>query len=346
MGPVPALSPDAGPRRHRGRASAIGAFALALCALCLLAAQGASGRASHTHARSSSAFVTGIGDEHTEMFTNPLWLKLHMRIVRYIAPYDAAERPYSLKLATEWIHDAEADHVQVLVAFYHSEYTATRLPSVATYRADVARFIALFPHVSEYEAYDEANRGNQPGAYASPSAARAAQYYQALLGVCKGCTVVGLDVLDSRFIASTLRYIAAFKREVRRLHTAMPAIWGLHDYSDVNRLQSWRTRKLTRALGHDVWLTETGGIVHLGKEFRDVRGSGLLRAARVLKFTFALAASQPAIKRVYLYDWTGSPPGWRFDAGLTDSHYGPRPGYVVVCRELHAGSCTARSASR
>ncbi len=47
----------------------------------------------------------------------------------------------------------------------------------------------------------------------------------------------------------------------------MPTIWGLHNYSDINRLQSWRTHRLVRALGGQVWLTETGGIVKFAGEF-------------------------------------------------------------------------------
>ena len=43
----------------------------------------------------------------------------------------------------------------------------------------------------------------------------------------------------------------------------MPKIWGLHNYSDINRLQSWRTRELVQAMGGQVWLTETGGIVQI-----------------------------------------------------------------------------------
>ena len=50
-------------------------------------------------AHAAFAFETGIGDEHPEMFSNPLWLQLHTKITRYIAPYDAAVRPYSLALA-------------------------------------------------------------------------------------------------------------------------------------------------------------------------------------------------------------------------------------------------------
>src|SRR5207244_10575020 len=64
-------------------------------------------------------------------------------------------------------------------------------------------------------------------------------------------------LLDQNNTGPTLEYISEFKHEVGRLHTVMPGIWGLHDYSDVNRLQSWRTREVSRALGGEVWLTET-----------------------------------------------------------------------------------------
>ncbi len=85
----------------------------------------------------------------------------------------------------------------------------------------------------------------------------------------------------------------------------MPKIWGLHNYSDVNRLESWRTRDIVKALGGQVWLTETGGIVKFGGAFPNKHGSGLTRAAKVLKFMFAVAGSMPQIKRLYIYDWNG-----------------------------------------
>ena len=65
------------------------------------------------------------------MFANPLYQQLHTKIVRYIAPYDAVTHSYSLDQAITFIRAAEAQHQQVLVAFYHSEYSPTRLPSVA-----------------------------------------------------------------------------------------------------------------------------------------------------------------------------------------------------------------------
>jgi hypothetical protein len=333
------MTRPAGNRRLR---ALLGVLALLLA---LTAAASASARSTAPRAHAASSFLTGIGDEHPEMFTNPRWKQLHTKIARYIAPYDAAARGDELATARAWIHAAETAHVQVLVAFYHSEHTPTKLPSVATYQADVKKFIKDFPRVKQYQAYDEANRGNVKGAFSSPSATLDAQYYQALIRVCKGCTVIGLDVLDAANISPTLSYISEFKREIRRLRTVMPKIWGLHDYSDVNRFESWRTTEIDRALGGQVWLTETGGIIQFGKEFPNKRGSGLTRAAKVLKFVFAVARSHPQIKRLYLFDWTGGTASTHFDAGLTNSREVPRAGYVAVCRELHAAKCNVKTAS-
>jgi hypothetical protein len=284
--------------------------------------------------------MTGVGDEQVEMFSNPLWQQLHTRIVRYIAPYDAAVHPDSLTRARVWIAAAEAAHQQVLVAFYHSEHTPTVLPSVAQYKHDVEKFVQKFPHVRQYQAWDEANRGTVYRQFSSPSATANAEYYQALIRVCKGCTAIGLDILDAYDIGPTLTYISEFKREIGRLRTIMPKIWGLHDYSDLNRLESWRTRELARALGGQVWLTETGGIVQFGGAFPNSHGSGLARAAKVLKYMFAVASAVHQVKRLYIYDWSGGTSRTRFDAGLTDVHHVPRAGYLVVCHQLHAAKCS------
>jgi hypothetical protein len=322
------------------------ALVAAIAAFAVTGAAGAHAPRGAPSAHAAASFKTGIGDEHPEMFANPLWTQLHTQIVRYIAPYDAAVRPYSLTEAKRWIAAAEARHQKILVAFYHSEYTPLRLPSVATYQRDVQKFVRLFPHVTEYQSWDEANRGNISGALASPSATMDARYYQALIRVCHHCTVSGLDVLDAAHIGPTLSYISAFKHEVGRLETIMPRVWGLHNYSDVNRLESWRTSELVRAMGGEVWLTETGGIVQFAPYFPNRGGEGLRRAARVLSHVFALAGSQSRIKRLYIFDWTGGTARTRFDAGLMDAGYRPRPGYVAVCRALHAAHCNVPTSNR
>ncbi len=332
---------------------------LAICATSILVAGLALGAISQAGARTSgvssvrsaprahaaNSFLTGIGNESTKMFANPLYQQLHTKIVRYVVPYDAVVRPYSLTQATQFIDGAEAAHEQVLVAFYHSEYTPTQLPSISTYQRDVQKFVKLFPHVRQYESWDESNRGNVAKAFSSPSAVTAAKYYQALLRVCGGCTVIGLDVLDAAVISPTLQYISEFKREISRLETVMPKIWGLHNYSDVNRLEGWRTRDIVKAFGGQVWLTETGGLVQFEPSFPNKHGAGLTRAAKVIKYMFALASSIPQIKRLYVYDWTrGTGRTIRFDAGLTNALEQPRAGYVVVCRQLHAANCSVKIA--
>jgi hypothetical protein len=330
--------------RLRTAAAALVAIAAVLAAAPTPVGSGVAHAAAAKRASHGPSYMTGIGDEQIEMFGNPLWRQLHTQIARYIAPYDAVSHPYSLDKAKVWIHDAEAQHQQVMVAFYHSEYTPTRMPSVALYKRDVGKFVKLFPHVRIYQSWDESNRGNVPHAFSSPSASAAAQYYQALKRDCTPCTVIGLDILDAQNIGPTLSYIAEFKREIYRLHTLMPSIWGLHDYSDVNRFESWRTRAIDIALGGQVWLTETGGIVKFGGAFPNNHGSGLRRAAKVLAYVFKVAAAEPRITRVYLYNWTGGTNRMRFDAGVMNVHYQPREAYTVLCRQLHAPRCSVRIA--
>src|ERR1035441_853844 len=155
--------------------SLLSAAAIAPSAIGRAAATARSSAGAHA----ATSYLTGVGDQRAEMFTDPYWQRLHTKI----APYDAAVRPYSLDLARAWIKAAEAQHIQVLVAFYHSEYTPTKMPSVATYKHDVQRFVKLFPRVRQYQSWDEANRGNVPRALASPSARAAAKYYQALIQI-------------------------------------------------------------------------------------------------------------------------------------------------------------------
>ncbi len=335
-------------------AALIGALALAWALAVPAGSSTTAGSATRDGVRAAATqssvhgerYMTGISDSREEMFGNPLWQQLHTKISRLVTPYDVAVRPYDLHQATKWIRDAEARHQKILVAFYHSEYTKTKLPSVATYKRDVAKFIRLFPHVREYQAWDEANRGyvsDGSASFVSPSATLDAQYYQALKRDCVKCTVVGLDVLDNEAIGGTVQYIEEFKREIGHLRTVMPYVWGLHDYSDLNHFESWRTRDLAADLGGEVWLTETGGVVKFANAFTNKNGAGVRRAAKVLQYMFDVAAAIPRIKRLYIYNWVGGTPSTRFDAGLTNAHYKPRPGYVVVCRQLRAAHCNVKT---
>ena len=270
------------------------------------------------------------------MFQNPAFKALHVKIARYIVPYDAADVGYDKTVATLWIHAAEAQGITPLIAFYHSRRTPTRNPSVAVYTNEIKKFIALFPEIKEYQAWNEANRGNVPRLFSSPNAKQNAQYYLALRKAAgPKRTVVGLDVLDSQNISSTLKFIRDFKRYVGR---QQPKIWGLHNYSDTNRFRDKGTKAVIRAVHGQVWLTETGGIVKFGGAFPNRKGSGLKRAAKALDYMFKLAASNRAITRLYIFQWTGGTSLERFDAGLTNPNGTTRPGYDVVKRHFAKGS--------
>jgi hypothetical protein len=320
--------------------------ALLLTAALVLAPGAVAGASSKQRAHAAASYLTGIGDEQTEMFANPLWQQLHTKIARYIAPYDAAVRPYSLGQARQWIGAAEAQHQQVLVAFYHSEYTPTKMPSLAVYKRDVQKFIKLFPKVRQYQPWNETNRGNVAHLFSSPSAMESARDYKALKSVCRGCTVLGLDILDGPSVSPSLRYIGEFKLDIARLKTSMPSLWGLHNYSDTNRFQSTRTRAILAAVPGQIWLTETGGIVKFGGAFPNRKGSGLIRASKALAYMFRLASSNSRIKRLYIFQWSGATGAARFDAGITDPHYNPRPGYVTVCKKLRAANCRMKTSTR
>ena len=288
----------------RLRLALLAALSLCVCSLALGAAFGVPAALSagakqsrpQAHAASSS-YLVGIADEKTEMFTDPLWKQLNTHITRYIAPYDAAVRPYSLTLAMQWIHAAEAAHQQVLVSFYHSEYTPTKMPSIKVYEADTRKFMKDFPNVHQYQPWDETNRGNVRYSYEkynSPTAVESAEYYKALRHVCPKCTILGLDILDQNDVGPTIAYIDEFKAEIRRLRMPMPTLWGLHNYSDTNRFSSERTRAILAVVPGDVWLTETGGIVKFGGAFPNKHGEGLARAAKALGFMFSIASGARA----------------------------------------------------
>lgn len=318
-------------------------FSVVLAALLSILAPsvalGAQGRRAH---HGGHHYLTGIGDQNAQMFLDRNWQQLHTPIARYIAPYDVAVHLPDLNKARLWIARAQASHQRILVAFYHSERTPTRMPSVATYQRDVQRFIRYFPHVTEYQAWNEANRGNVRHAFSSPSPSLAARYYAALRKVCRRCAITALDILDQNNYRPTLHYVAQFKSALRHLRVPRPHLWGLHNYSDTNRFGSVRTRAIIRTVGGTVWLTETGGIVKFGRAFPNHHGSGLRRAKRALSYMFRLAASNRHISRLYIFQWLGATAHARFDAGLTDAHFHPRPGYIIVCRHMHAAHCRIR----
>jgi hypothetical protein len=269
--------------------------------------------------------IIGIGDQQATMFASPLFQALDVPIVRYIAPYDAMNSGVDKRNAEAFITAAQASGAKVLVAFYHSRVHPMTMPSKGAYSSAVSKFIKAFPGVKEYQPWNEANRGTVKGQYASPTAKQAATYYMTLRSVCSGCTIAGLDLLDGINMAPSLKYLKQFQK----LAKPAPTIWGLHNYSDTNRNSTTRTKAFLKAVKGSVWLTETGGIVKFGSVFPGGT-AGQKRAASALKLMFKIADSNSRIKRLYIFQWTGSASNAQFDAGLTNPNGTARPGYTVV----------------
>lgn len=260
-----------------------------------------------------SPLVVGIGEQGSAMFADPRFRALGIDRARLVAAYDTVDVPFERDLVDAWLRAARAAGVEPFVAFWHSRVHPHRLPSVAEYRAAFRAFRARYPQVRIYSAWNEPNHPREP-TVGVPE--RAADFYDVVRADCAGCTVLAGDVLQRRGVE---RYLAAYRRHL----DGTPALWGLHNYADVNRFGDGGLRELLAAVPGDVWITETGGLVRFGRDFpRDEA-----RAARAVAFALRLAREYERVKRVYIYNWTAAAPDGRFDSGLVGLDGRPRPAY-------------------
>ncbi|MEA2290619.1 MAG: hypothetical protein QOD55_2616 [Solirubrobacteraceae bacterium] len=287
------------------------------------------------------AYTTAISDQQASTFTHPLFAPLNIKTARYITPYDVMSSPADKAALDAWLTNARAARQRILVHFERSHRAGRerRLPSRAEYRREIAKFHAANPDVKEIGVWNEVNRcqarrGRVAGQPTCGKERRLAQYYSAARSVFRspGTRIVALDVLDEQNVTRTVRVIRNFLRYAR----PRPKILGFHNYSDTNRFSSTRTRRVLAAWRGDVWLTETGGIVKLGRAFP----FNTSRAAKALGCMFTLAKSHKRIKRLYIYQFNSAPtPDHDFDAGLIDSSSNvARAGYDVV-KTRKARSC-------
>jgi hypothetical protein len=268
----------------------------------------------------SAAPRVGIGDQQAQMFSDPRFKQLKLRLARVVVPWDWHKRALDRERVTYWLGAAQAAGVTPLVAFEHSRLRPRQLPSTTAYQTSVRLFRQAFPWIKEYSPWNEVNNGNQPTARKPKWAAR---YYNVFRANCRGCTILAADILDvGRF--------QAYLRTFLRYANGRPRLWGFHNYRDSNRFRSTGTRAMLRTVRGTVWLTETGGIVKLRSTLR----WSTRRAARATRYMFQLARISSRIKRLYIYTWHGERRSARFDAGLVDRQRKPRPAYFVVRRAL------------
>jgi hypothetical protein len=286
------------------------------------------------------AYTLGVSDQQASTFTNPLFAPLKFKAARYITPYDVMDSPSDLAAARAWISAAQAAHQRVLVSFErsHRRGRERRLPSVAEYKREITKFHQAFPTVKEISVWNEVNRcqartGRVAGQPTCRKERRLASYFRAVRQVFRssGTKIVALDVLDEQNVNKTVATIRRF----RRFAGSRATILGFHNYSDTNRFSTTRTRRVLAAWRGKVWLTETGGLVKLGRSFP----RSTSRAAKALGCMFTLAKSNRRIQRLYVYQFNPAfSPSDDFDAGLINPDGTKRPGYTVVQRK-RARSC-------
>jgi hypothetical protein len=287
------------------------------------------------------AYTLGVSDQQASTFTNPLYAPLKIKAARYITPYDVVSSPHDLALADAWLNNAHAAGQRILVSFERSHRSGRErhLPSKAEYTSAIRKFKQRYPFVKEISVWNEVNRCQSSNRIAGQPTCgkeqRLAQYYSAVRSVYNPRTtnIVALDVLDEQNVGRTINVIRRFMRFAK----PRPKILGFHNYSDTNRFSTTRTRRVLATWRGDVWLTETGGIVKLGRSFP----VSTTRAAKALGCMFTLAKTNSRIKRLYVYQFNPAfDPNADFDAGLINPDQSLRPGYNVV-KSRKARSCRA-----
>ncbi len=275
--------------------------------------------------------AVGLGEQSYSMFDQKPYQSLGIKKVRYFIKWNAAKDPEQLRQADVFVDQAKQAGARVFMTPSSDNLTLkkAKLPSVAAYKKEVGKLVKRYRAmgVKEWGVWNEANHTSQP-TYKSPK--RAAQFFQAMYGLCKGCTVVALDVLDQ---AGVDTYSKKFYGSLSSTWRKRAKLVGIHNYADVNRKRPRGTQKIIDAVrgrgGNSkakFWLTETGGLVEFGRGWP----CNEKRAASAINYMFTLAKRfDRYVDRLYAYSYWGNDCSERFDAGLVNEDGSVRPGYTA-----------------
>jgi hypothetical protein len=281
--------------------------------------------------------LVGIGDENLEMFSDPGFLALGIKQVRFYVSWDvlsgAYKNPYRRDVLAAWLGNARALGLTPLITFDRSDRSGRRgrLPSVAQYSTAFLAFRKAYPWVTEFATWNEANYYGEPTAR---NPRRVAGYYLAMRRDCPTCTILAAELLD---LDNPREAVAEVKwaRELIHYARTQPEYWGLHNYASANTLSKTSVKQMLRAVTGNIWLTETGGIValpHHGKVGFPLTSK---HQAQVDDFLLnKLPSLSPRIQRVYLYEWRSLRRHASWDSALVSYAGTPRPAYDVVADTL------------
>jgi hypothetical protein len=307
-----------------------------LACLASVAALAACGLAAGS-GRAEAAVLVGVADQSPAMFSQPLFTQLEVKRSRVFPAWNVALQRGQARALDAWLNTARAGGIEPLISFSQSVGSRCprkpcKLPTVGEFTRAFRAFRKRWPFVRVVSPWNEANHRSQP-TFKNPK--RAAQYYNVVRKLCRGCKIVAADVIDE---ANMERWLSVFRRTAIR-----PRLWGLHNYKDTNPRRGQQfggTRRLVKAVRGQIWLTETGGLARFV-----LPGGGTLfpfslsRQDRAVRRMFSLAKRyRSRIKRLYIYNWFGQTRSNRFDAGLVNPNGSARPAYNTVRRMLRTSA--------
>jgi hypothetical protein len=276
----------------------------------------------------------GVADQSGTTFSDPLFSALGVHNARLNLAWDAMDYDWQLAELDAWMNAAQAAGVKPLVIFSQSRVPGkTRLlPTSAQFSQVVDKLRARYPFVTDFAAWNEANHAGQPS-YKNPAAV--ASFYKILKTKCPTCNVLPASLLDN---PNLVPWTLQLRKAILKLRMPEPAIWGLHNYSDVNRLKDTSTRALLAAVKGKIWITETGGVVYATSPTASKFPQGAAYAGKVAKFILGpLIRNNPRIEREYFYNWKPGGTSLSWDSGLVSSLGQPRPAYQAIKAALRGG---------
>ena len=271
--------------------------------------------------------VFGVSDQDDpRMFSDELFQRLQVQATRFVADWNVALRPgRERNLVDAWYRGALRAHVQPLLAFGEVETTGT--PTGVQFGLAFRAALARWPRMEAWETWNEANNPGQHATYNDP--ALAARLAHLMRRICHSCRILPLSIVLEGGSRAEDRWIAAWERA----YFGPPAVWAVHDYADPN---FFTTKSLASFLRRHpsgaVWLTEEGAFAKFSVQFP----WNLRRQAAAAQWVVRDAlAFRRRVRRVYYYQWLGTPAGHRqvgWDTALLDAHGRPRPAYAALLR--------------
>ena len=278
--------------------------------------------------------TVGVADQSGATFGDPLFAALGIHNARLNLAWDAMDYDWQLTELDDWMTAAHAAGIQPLVIFSQSRVPGkTRLlPTSAQFSQVVDKLRARYPFVTDFAAWNEANHAGQPS-FRKPGAV--ASFYKILKTKCPTCNVLPASLLDN---PNLVPWTLQLRKAILKLRMPEPTIWGLHNYSDVNRLKDTSTRALLAAVKGKVWITETGGVVYATSPTASKFPQGAAYAGKVAKFILGpLIRNNPRIEREYFYNWKPGGTSQSWDSGLVSSLGQPRPAYLAIKNAIQGG---------